>query len=96
VVFAGVPDEWFGDREGVTFDGLHTEYGTLSASAKSDGPDRLVIRIEGAARPPGGFELPSPLSRPIHTARIDGRPVSVTDGNRMHFSTIPATIELAY
>lgn len=96
VVFAGVPDGWFADPDGVAFDGMRTEFGGLSASAKPDGPDRLVIRIEGTARPAGGFELPSPLARPIRSVRIDDREASVADGNRVRFTTLPAKIELQY
>jgi hypothetical protein len=96
VLFAGVPDAWFLDPTGVAFDGLHTEFGQLSADVKPHGQGRLVIRVEGDARPPGGFELRSPLGRPIRSARIDGRDAAVTPDQRVRFPALPATIELLY
>jgi hypothetical protein len=96
VLFAGVPDQWFAEPGGVTFDGLLTEYGAVSAAAHADGPDRLIIRVQGQAHPPGGFELPSPLPRPIRLARVNGQPVKLDIGNRLIFPALPAEIELHY
>jgi hypothetical protein len=93
VLFAGVPDAWLRDPAGVAFNNLRTEFGQISASIKPDGADRLVIRLEGDARPPGGFELCPPTDRPIRSVRIDGREVPPA-GNRIRVSSIPATVEL--
>lgn len=94
VLLAGIPDDWF--TTGVAFDDLHTEFGSLSASAKLEANDRLLIQIEGQASPPGGFELPSPLSRPIRSARINGNPVEDAKDKSLQFTTLPATIEIRY
>ena len=51
VLFAGVPDEWFTDPAGVAFENLRTEFGSLSATATPDGPDRLRIQSQ-RSRPP--------------------------------------------
>jgi hypothetical protein len=95
ILFAGLPDAWFNDPGGVAFHNLQTEHGALSATVTPDRRDRLRIRIEGPARPPGGFELCSPMSRPIRSATVDGQPAAV-DGNRIHVGTIPANVEFNY
>jgi hypothetical protein len=96
VVFAGVPEQWLADPGGVGFDGLHTEFGMLSATAKENGPDRLIVHLEGAARPPGGFELRSPFGRQIRSAFVDGRRMPIAAANCVRFGAIPATVELSY
>jgi hypothetical protein len=96
VLFAGVPDEWFRGPATVGFEDMRTEFGLLSASAKTEGPDRLLVRIEGAARPPGGFELASQVGRAIHSVRIDGKPAPIADGNRVRIDRLPVTVELTY
>jgi hypothetical protein len=96
VLFAGIPDEWFLDPNGFAFNGLRTEFGQLSADVKPDGPDRLVIRLEGHAHPPGGFELRSPRGRPVASVRINGAETSFKDKTLLHFDALPVTIELQY
>ena len=65
ILFAGIPDTWLTDPAGVAFEKLPTEFGPLSASIKPSGDSRLTIKIEGSARPPGGFDVRSPLSKAI-------------------------------
>jgi hypothetical protein len=93
IVFAGVPDEWFFDPAGVEFDGLPTEFGTLSASAEADGADRVIVRLDGTARPAGGFELCLPTARHLRRVNVDQREVSPSEGNRIRLNTLPATIQ---
>lgn len=97
VLFAGVPDAWATDPGGVGFDNLRTTFGAVSARiAPATGqPARLVARIEGAATPPGGVELVSPLDRPLRAARIDGKDAPAT-GGRLRINRLPVTIELDY
>ncbi|MBC8109177.1 MAG: coagulation factor 5/8 type domain-containing protein, partial [Anaerolineae bacterium] len=96
ILFSGIPDAWATDPAGVSFEGLRTEFGAISASITSSAPDKLVVRIEGKANPKDGFDLCSPLSKPVKSVRIDGREAAVADGNRVHVDTIPTTIELTY
>jgi hypothetical protein len=92
VLFAGVPDAWLRDAGGVAFSNLRTEFGRISASAKPHGADRLVVRLDGDAHPPGGFELCLPTDRPIRFVRIDDRGVDSRD--RVRIPALPATIEV--
>lgn len=98
VLLAGLPDEWFADAGGVGFEGLRTEYGMLSAKAAAEGPGRVVVRLEGSARPAGGFELRSPLSKPIRSATVGGRELKVeADGKAVLLpAELPLTVELSY
>jgi hypothetical protein len=93
VLFAGVPDAWFADPTGVGFERMPTEYGDISAQAEPDGSGTLKLRLSGTAKPPGGIELCVPLAPPIRSARVDGKPTEVIDGNRVRIGSIPATIE---
>jgi hypothetical protein len=96
VLFAGVPDAWLRDPAGVAVTKLRTEFGQISVSAKPDGADRLVIRLEGDARPPGGFELCLPSDRPIRSVTIDRRDARVPPGDELRVTKFPTTIELRY
>jgi hypothetical protein len=95
-LFAGLPEEWLSDPAGVSFRNLGTEFGPISASAKLVGADRILLHIEGAAHPSGGFEVPSPLNRPIRSIKIGGKQTQVTDAASVHFTNLPAEIELTY
>jgi hypothetical protein len=71
VLGAGVPPSWFeGPSVGVR--NLHTSYGTLSWSATTR-HGRLILRVGGDARPPGGFVFPWPFAGPPGVARFNGR-----------------------
>lgn len=98
VLLAGLPDVWLTDPSGVAFEGLRTEFGALSAEVKPAEGDRLVVRLEGAARPPGGFELRSPLSRPIRAATVNNCAVEPIEGGaalRLP-GELPLRVELTY
>ncbi len=58
VLAAGIPVDWF-DGPGFAARNLRTPYGSLNLSLRRRGPD-LVVSLDGDARPPGGFFLPSP------------------------------------
>ncbi|WP_428938066.1 discoidin domain-containing protein [Fontivita pretiosa] len=96
VVFAGIPQEWILDPAGVAFTGLRTEFGALSGELKCEGADRIIIRLDGSARPPGGFDIPWPLDRPIRSARVNGHDVGAVESDRLHIEVIPAIVELTY
>jgi hypothetical protein len=95
-LFAGLPEAWLSDPAGVSFRNLGTEFGPISASAKLVGVDQILLHIEGAAHPSGGFEVPSPLNRPIRSIKIGGKQTQVTDAASVHFTNLPAEIELTY
>ncbi|HEY1446970.1 MAG TPA: hypothetical protein VGF33_00405, partial [Caulobacteraceae bacterium] len=78
VLGAGVPPSWFeGPSVGVR--NLHTSYGTLSWSATTR-HGRLILRVGGDARPPGGFVFPWPFVGPPGVARLNGRSLTWNAG----------------
>jgi len=95
ILLAGLPDAWLADPTGVAFSGLRSEYGVISVSVRPNGADRLLVRIDGEARPKGGIELRSPLSKKIRSAKIDGQAAEVS-GNRLTIIKLPAVVELEY
>jgi hypothetical protein len=81
---------------GIAFDGLHTEFGVISASVARIDSRSLRVRMEGIAKAPMGIQLASPLSIPIRQAKLDGKMIEVKKGNCIEIPTIPASVDLEY
>jgi hypothetical protein len=80
VLFAGVPKEWLDRPEGVSFTGLRTHFGTLSASLKRDG-DWWVLSYDGLSKTPSKVVLKPPVAWPPKEFKIDrGGGVKEQDG----------------
>ncbi|WP_224247856.1 discoidin domain-containing protein [Hyalangium gracile] len=90
VIAAGVPESWL-QGDGVRIQNHHTPWGALSFTLRAEG-DRLTIRLEGTARPPGGFIIPADLFDPSD-ARINGRRAKWS-GAELEVARAPATIVL--
>ena len=61
VLFDGIPPEWFLDPNGLMLGGLPTHFGVVSLTyTYKEG--KAVLKMEGAAAPPGGFGLRIPES----------------------------------
>ncbi len=90
VLAAGVPEGWLRD-DGVRLENHQTPWGALSLSMRADG-DRLTIRLDGKARPSGGFIIPADLFGPSD-ALIDGRRTK-WNGAELKVARAPATIVL--
>ncbi|MDY7228820.1 discoidin domain-containing protein [Hyalangium rubrum] len=72
VIAAGVPENWLRE-DGVRIQNYRTPWGPLSFTMQAEG-DRLTVRLQGKARPPGGFIIPADLFGPSD-ALVDGRRV---------------------
>jgi hypothetical protein len=59
VLFAGVPERWFTDQQGMTIRNLPTHFGTLDVSW-SITAGGATLRLGGDANPPEGILLPLP------------------------------------
>jgi hypothetical protein len=77
VLAAGLSDQWF--LHGVRVSGLHTPFGQLSYSIRKRGED-YVVRVDGPARPPGGYIVALPEGAPLC---VNGAP---SDRNRVVLS----------
>lgn len=73
VLAGGVPADWL-DGAGIAIEHLRTPYGELSYSLKRDGK-RMTLRVEGSAKPPGGFVFANPGSAAAQV-RVNGAPVA--------------------
>lgn len=91
VLAAGIPAGWF-EGAGFAAKNLRTPYGSLSLSVKRRGTD-LLVSLEGDARPPGGFLLPSPWRQFPNARRLDGSPLAWQNGE-LHIRDLPAEILL--
>jgi hypothetical protein len=90
VIAAGVPESWLRE-DGVRIQNYHTPWGVLSLGMRAEG-DRLTIRLQGTARPPGGFIIPAELFGPSD-ALVDGRRAKWT-GAELKVARVPAAIVL--
>ncbi|MCS7033759.1 MAG: discoidin domain-containing protein [Phycisphaerae bacterium] len=91
VLLAGVPDAWLNDPAGIHVGPLRSEYGQLTLDSRPTGGG-VVVRIEGNARPPGGFILPVPGK--WKSAIIEGREEALESGSSLRLPRIPAVVEL--
>jgi hypothetical protein len=89
VLAAGISSHWF-KGPGFAAKNLRTPYGSLNMSFRQRGTD-LVVSIDGNARPPGGFFLPSPWSQPPNARRLDGSPLAWQNGE-LHIKSLPIEI----
>jgi hypothetical protein len=94
ILLAGVPDAWF--DEGVGVEHLPTMYGEISLTAHLVQPNRMEIRVTASAAPAGGFEMKSPLDRPMKQVTINGAATTILPGNGFRFSATDAKIEIGY
>ncbi|KFE67449.1 discoidin domain-containing protein [Hyalangium minutum] len=90
VLAAGVPESWL-RGDGVRLENYRTPWGALSLSMQAEG-DRLTIRLQGTARPPGGFVIPADLFGPSD-ALVDGRRAKWS-GAELKAARAPAVIVL--
>jgi hypothetical protein len=89
VLAAGVPSEWF-DGPGFAARRLRTPYGALNMAFRRRGGE-LVVSLDGEARPPGGFVLPSPWPHPAAARTGAGEALAWRDG-ALHIKQLPAEV----
>jgi hypothetical protein len=86
---AGVPETWC-EGPGFAIRNLRTPYGSLNLSCKPE--DRgAVLRVDGDAKPPGGFLLRSPWPHPGEAHLANGQKVEWQNGE-LPIAHLPAEI----
>jgi hypothetical protein len=81
VLGAGIPLEWIGPGKELSIDSAPTFFGELSYAVEcSKNGKQISIRLNGTARPPGGYIVRFPLKREaIEGVTADGAQVSVME-----------------
>jgi hypothetical protein len=89
VLAAGVPEAWC-QGTGFAVRNLRTPYGRVSLSCKLE--DRgAVFRVDGDAKPPGGFLLRSPWPHPVDAHLANGQSLTWKNGE-LPIGQLPAEI----
>jgi hypothetical protein len=85
VLGAGIPLGWLGPGEELSIGSAPTFFGELSCAVEtSQDGKRISIRLEGAARPPGGYLVRFPFKREvIEGVTGDGSPVSILESGEV-------------
>jgi hypothetical protein len=91
VLAAGIDKSWFEDP-GFSVKGLRTPYGALNLSARRKG-DKIILALDGDARPPGGFAFPSPWASLPAVRKPDGSALQWHNGE-LAIHKLPAEIEI--
>ena len=89
VLAAGVPADWF-DGAGIAVGALNTSYGRVGYAARRNG-DRLRLRIDAGAKPPGGYVISWPLPGRPGVTRINGRRAGWS-GGELRIPAAPADV----
>jgi hypothetical protein len=95
VIGAGVPRAWL-DGSGIAARGLPTHYGPIDLGMQATGPDEIVVRVSGGARPPGGFVVVSPGHRALRGVVVDGRPHPSAGPDTVALAAAPCDVRLRY
>lgn len=92
VVAAGIPEAWVRSGRGVSVKGLVTPWGLLDLSLSAEGKG-VRIRLSGPkSLPAGGLVVRPPLSSPLRTATVDGRPAPPSPGGEVVVRSLPAEV----
>ena len=92
VVAAGLPSSWVRSARGVSVKGLLTPYGPLDLSLTAEGKG-IRVRLSGLkSLPPGGIVVRAPLSSPVRTATVNGRPAPPSPGGEVVVRSLPAEV----
>jgi hypothetical protein len=95
VLAAGIPEHWVAGGQEAGVSDAPTYWGTISYSMRKV-EQTLHVSISGAAQPPGGIVLESPLSSPLRSASINGKQVPVLPANTVEVRKLPAEIVMVY
>ena len=102
VIAAGVPRAWLESENGIEVRRLPTYYGVLSYklhrfTTTRTGAPRVQLELGGDLQiPPGGIVIVSPLSRPIRSVSVNGRPPAYVTTNEATIKELPADVLLTY
>jgi len=92
VVAAGLPEAWVRSAQGVSVKGLVTPWGPLDLSLSAEGKG-IRVRLSGlTSLPAGGLVVRPPLSSPVRTATVNGRPALPSPGGEVVVRVLPAEV----
>ena len=90
VLGAGIPPAWL-EGQGISVEGLHTAYGTLSYSLRTRGSHTFLHVSPGARVPPGGFVFVWPEENRPGRTRVNGR-LAHWQERELRFDQLPAVV----
>jgi hypothetical protein len=92
VLAAGVPDAWLAGGFELAVERLPTAFGTLDYRMRRQPDGSVSFALRCALAPPGGIVVRPPLSRPLRSVKIDGRPAPAFDADGVTLARGPATL----
>jgi hypothetical protein len=92
VLAAGVPDAWLAGGFELAVERLPTAFGTLDYRMRRQPDGSVSFALRCALAPPGGIVVRPPLSRPLRSVEIDGRPAPAFDADGVTLARGPATL----
>lgn len=96
ILGAGVPRAWLESTDGVSVEGLRTDFGPLTYSARRVG---ATVRIEVGdlpSSPPGGIWFSLPDADSIHEIRLGGTRLPIPADGVIRLPTPPTVLEVEY
>jgi hypothetical protein len=92
VIGAGVKASWLDHREGVSVDGLRTEYGALTWRMTRDGGAVRVAIEPGLVIPRGGIVVRAPVGFAARRAIVDGASAALSSEGDVTVRRLPAVV----
>ena len=96
VVGAGIPTAWISDTNKVVVKGMPTYYGTLGYTVVTHKGIVEYSLSRGIDLSQAHILVESPRNKPVRSAKVNGIPVPVRDGNSVQIEKLPAKVEFEY
>jgi len=95
VIGLGIKEEWLSD-EGITIENMPTQYGNINIKMKRE-ENKVITEISGDINiPKGKIVLKNILDQNIKSCLLNGKDVSMKNGNDVVIDALPAKIENIY
>lgn len=92
VLFAGVPEKWINEGDGLALRNFRTYHGSINATAFADADAARITLSGDLTIPKGGLVVRCPLDTPSDRATVNARPAAVLNGSIV-IRVLPAQIE---
>lgn len=96
ILGAGIDEEWFKRKEGVSVSGLPTYFGKINYTVKKEGKT-VKINVAGDSAPPEGFVFRSSFAKEkIKSVKINNKEWTKFSDKEIIFDKLPSEIEIIW
>ena len=94
VLLAGIPESWPGNKNGVAFQDMPTQYGKISCHVRRDGAKFTITVAGDITMPAGGLVIKPPSDRAIRKVTCNGAVPQMSPSGDVVVREVPAKVEI--